>query len=216
LKKTVGLFARALERKAVHPPRSRNGTPICSPGGYEKFILFIQDFTGPVTFLSTGIDAGTDQLSDRDPTFGQGAAGYAKRLGADLADRATFKFFRDFAFPALFDEDPRYYRLEHGTARQRILHGVGHLFVASGSDGSRMFNYSAWLGTASSVAVSDVYHPGADRGAAAVARQVGSRLAWNVGFDLLREFWPDIAREFRLPFRGAKRAPASDPSTTSH
>jgi hypothetical protein len=34
-----------------------------------------------------------------------------------------------------------------------------------------------------------------------MARNAGHRLAWDVGLDVLREFWPDIVRKFNLPFR---------------
>lgn len=56
-------------------------------------------------------------------------------------------FFKDFAFPVLLSEDPRYYRMAHGPFRKRLLHGLGHSFVAYRVDGTRMFNSSEWLGT---------------------------------------------------------------------
>jgi hypothetical protein len=30
-------------------------------------------------------------------------------------------------------------------------------------------------------------------------------MAQDAGFDVLREFWPEIARKFKLPFRGEER-----------
>jgi len=62
----------------------------------------------PVTFLSAAFSAGMEQVSNRDPTFGQGAAGYGKRFAANFADQASSKFFKDFAYPSIFSEDPRY------------------------------------------------------------------------------------------------------------
>jgi hypothetical protein len=111
MKKTVGFFARALERKAVNPPRYKPGVFLCSLETLDKFVLFLQDSLNPVAFLSTGFNAGLDQASDRDHAFGQGTKGYAKRYGASFADQASSKFFKDFAFPTLFSEDPRYYRM---------------------------------------------------------------------------------------------------------
>ena len=54
--------------------------------------------------------------------------------------------------------------LGHGSAGKRPLHAAEHLFVAHREDGSRMFNYSEWLGSASSAALSNVYHPGNQHG----------------------------------------------------
>lgn len=202
LKKTVGLFGRALERKSVHQPHYKPGVLLCSLDVKDKFLLFVDDFLDPVTFLSAGFDAAQDQANNRDPSFGQGAGGYGKRFGATLADRASSKFFKDFAYPAIFSEDPRYYRLGQGTGQQRFLHAAEHLVVAHHGDGRRMFNYSEWLGTGSSVAVSNLYHPGNERGFGPMAERIGTRFAADIGFDVLREFWPDISRKFKLPFRG--------------
>ena len=75
MKKTVGFFARALERKAVNPPRYKPGVFLCSLETKDKFVLFLQDSLNPVAFLSTGFNAGLDQASDRDHAFGQGTKG---------------------------------------------------------------------------------------------------------------------------------------------
>ncbi len=202
LKKTVGVFARALERKSVHQAHYKPGSALCSLQLDDKFLLFVADSIDPANFLGVGIDAGFDQRSNRDPTFGQGAEGYAKRFGADLASSVSSKFFKDFAYPALFREDPRYYRLGRGSSGKRLLHAAGHLFVAHRENGTRMFNYSEWLGSVSSAALSNVYHPGNSRGAANVAKMTAYNFAFDVGFDVLREFWPEISRKLKLPLRG--------------
>jgi hypothetical protein len=202
LKKAVGLFGRALERKAVHAPHYKPGTVLCSLELKDKFVLFVQDSLDPVTFVSSGFWAGMDQASNRDPTFGQGAGGYGKRFAANFADQASSRFFKDFAYPSIFSEDPRYYRLAHDTVGKRLLHAVGHAFVAHRADGTQMPNYSEWLGTVSAVTLSNAYHPANERGAGSVARRAGSWVIQDMGFDVLREFWPEISRRFKLPFRG--------------
>jgi len=205
MKKTVGLFARPLERKSVHQPHYRAGVPLCSLQFDDKFMLFVEDLVDPATFLGAGVDALSDQASKRDPAFGQGFGGYTRRFGANLADRTSSRFFKDFAYPTIFFEDPRYYRLGQGGTRHRLLHATEHLFVAHSPNGTRMFNYSEWLGTGSSVVLNNLYHPGNERGAGAMARRTGYRFAWDIGFDILREFWPDIAHKAKLPFRGAAK-----------
>jgi hypothetical protein len=201
LKKTVGLFARELERKSVHPPHYKPGLMLCSLDLKDKFFLFARDTFNPVTFIASSFFAGLDQAQNRDPSFGQGSTGYAKRFGASFADQASFKFFRDFAYPTIFSEDPRYYRLGQGQNSRRVWHAVSHAFVARRDNGNRMFNFSEWLGTVSVVALSNAYHPGNQRGFAPAATQVGYGLVEDIGLDVLREFWPETARKFKLPFR---------------
>ncbi len=202
LEKTVGIFAGALERQSVHPPRYKPGAKLCSLNFGDKFRLFVKDSTDPVNFIGTAFSAGIDQASNNDPTFGQGSAGYVKRYGANLADSVSAKFFKDFAYPAIFRENPRYYRLGHGSAGKRLLNAAEHLFVAHREDGKRMFNYSDWLGSASSAALGNLYHPGNLHGTGDTARRIGYGFAFDIGYDVLREFWPEITRKLKLPFRG--------------
>ena len=201
LKKTVGIFARKLERKSVRPPHYRTGAILCSLELKDKFVLFVMDSIDPASFLDAGFNAGLAQAQDDDHSFGQGAAGYGKRFGASFADQASSKFFTEFAYPAIFSEDPRYYRLGNGSGRKRFLHAVEHAFVAHHDNGKRMFNFSEWLGTTSAVVLGNTYHPDNDRGFGPAAQAVGYSVIQDVGFDVLREFWPEISRKFKLPFR---------------
>lgn len=207
-RKIVGSFASTLERKSVHPTHYKPGTLLCSLEPKDKFFLFLHDSFDPLSLLTAGFDAGIDQAQNNDPTFGQGAQGYGKRFATDLAGQTSTRFFTDFAYPTLFSEDPRYYRLARGSARQRLLHALGHAFVAHRDDGTHMFNFSEWLGTASAVALGDVYHPGNERGFGPAATRGAYSVMTDMGFDVLREFWPEIARKLRMPFRD--RPPESD------
>jgi hypothetical protein len=215
LKKVVGTFARPLERKSVHPPHYKPGAKLCTLKLKDKFRLFVEDSIDPVTFLATAFNAGLDQAQDSDHSYGQGAEGYGKRFGAEFANQASSRFFKDFAYPSIFSEDPRYYRLAHGTGTRRFFHAMEHAVVAHRDDGTRMFNFSEWLGTASAVALSNTYHPDSRRGFAAGAQRVSLSILQDVGFDVLREFWPEISRKLKLPFRGQilPVGPASNPAT---
>jgi hypothetical protein len=211
-KKVVGTLTRPLERRVVHPPHYKPGAKLCTLRLKDKFVLFVQDSFDPVTFLATGFNAGLDQAADTDPSYGQGAEGYGNRFAAEFAGQASSRFFNDFAYPWIFSEDPRYYRLAHGSFRRRLLHAVDHAVVAHNDNGKRMFNFSEWLGTTSSVVLSNTYHPDNQRGVAAAAQQVSYSILQDVGFDILREFWPEISRKFRLPFRGESEPANHDPN----
>jgi hypothetical protein len=215
LKKVVGTFARPLERKAVHPPHYKPGTKLCTLKLKDKFVLFVQDSFDPVTFLSAGFEAGLDQAQNTDPSYGQGAEGYGRRFGAEFAGQASSRFFKDFAYPSIFSEDPRYYRLIHGSAGRRLLHALEHAVVAHRDNGKHMFNFSEWLGTASTVVLSNTYHPDNQRGFSSAAQRVGYSILQDIGFDVLREFWPEISRKFKLPFRGEPQllSPGPNPAT---
>ena len=215
LKKVVGTFARPLERKAVHPPHFKPGLKLCTLKLKDKFALFVQDTFDPVTFLATAFNAGLDQAQNTDRSYGQGAQGYAKRFGAEFVGQASSTFFKDFAYPSIFSEDPRYYRVIHGSTGRRLLHALEHVVVAQRDNGNRMFSFSESLGTTSTVVLSNTYHPDNHLGFSSAAQRVGYSFLQDMGFDVLREFWPDISRKFKLPFRGepALVSPNSNPAT---
>jgi hypothetical protein len=206
-KKSVGIFARKLERKSVPPTRRYEaGKLLCTLEPKDKFLLFFRNTIDPGTVLSVAFNSGLDQAQNSNPSFHQGAAGYGRRFAANFADQASGSFFGDFAYPTIFGEDPRYYRLAHGGSGRRLLHALEHVFVAHREDGTHMVNASQWLASATVVALSNTYHPDNRRGVGPAAQRMANGAVQNVGVDVLREFWPEIARKFKLPFRGQHEA----------
>jgi len=211
--KSVGLFARKLERKSVPRPHYKAGAVLCTLIVRDKFQLFARNTSDPGSFLSVAFNAGLDQAQNNDHSFRQGAAGYGKRFGANVADMASASFFGDFVYPSIFSEDPRYYRLAHGSRGIRLLHALGHVFVANREDGTHMVNASQWFAATTVVALSNTYHPDNQRGVGPAAQRVAYVTAQAMSFDSLREFWPGIARKLKLPFRGQTLKP--DPLSTN-
>jgi hypothetical protein len=199
--KLVGGIGRKVERKSVHPPEYKSGKLLCTFTVRSKVRLALEDMVDPFTILNIAFNAGISQAENNDPTFGQGAEGYGKRFAASAADQASGDFFKFIVYPTIFSEDPRYYRLAEGSTRQRLVHALGHVVIAHKEDGSHMFNFSEWLGTTSTVVLSNTYHPGNRRGVGPAAESIALNMATDSGFDILREFWPEIAHKFRLPFR---------------
>jgi hypothetical protein len=207
LHKVVGTFTRKLDRQSVRDPHYKTGAVLCSLEIKDKLFLFMRDAVDPETFLAAGFNAGISQAENNDPSFGQGGAGYAKRLAASYTDEAQFRFFKEFAYPTIFHEDPRYYRLGQGTVKRRFLHAVAHAVVAYNDHGDPMFNYSEWLGEISGTSIANLYHPGNRRGVGPAARNIAIGVGMDIGYDELREFWPEIARKFKLPFRYQNEPP---------
>jgi hypothetical protein len=201
LAKTVGFFGQKLEVRAAHGAMYKPGAVLCTLTTKEKADLFVRDLTNPVTFLSAGFNAGIGQAQNSDPRYGQGFGGYAKRFGASLADQASNAFFKDLVYPTVFSQDPRYYRLGRGGAFRRVAHALSHIVIAHNQGGAPMFNYTEWLGTATTVALGSTYHGYQEHGVGLYAKAGAIDMAYDAGFDVLREFWPDIVHALKLPFR---------------
>lgn len=199
--KTLG---ERVERRSVGPPNRlayKPGAVLCVPDAHEKFKLLLEDTFDPLTFAGVALGAAVGQAQNNDRSFGQGAAGYGRRFGAGFLDQAASGFFKNFAYPTIFSQDPRYYRLGRGSSKVRLAHALEHIFVAHREDGTASFSFSEWLGTASSVALSNAYHPDHKRGFGPAAKNVGVDVAGDMAFDVVREFWPEIAKRCKLPFR---------------
>jgi hypothetical protein len=198
-KKFVVHLAGKPEIKTVQHPQDHS-SKVCSLPVQKKFMLFAKDTFEPVTFGIAGFNAGLAQASNDDPTFGQGAEGYGRRFGAALADQVSGQFFGTFFYPTILHEDPRYYRLGHGSTQKRLLHAFNHAFVTHTDSGKPTFNFSRWMAASSTTALGNLYHPGNERGFQPAARGTVYSVAFDAGFDILREFWPEVSRHLKLPF----------------
>ncbi|HKD45934.1 MAG TPA: hypothetical protein VKD24_09750 [Candidatus Angelobacter sp.] len=197
----IARFSQKVDRVTVHAPNHHTSLKPCSLSVGEKFRLFVNDSVDPVNFIGGAWDAGIGQLQHSDPSYGQGTAGFSKRLAAEAADNATGDFFGMFFYPTIFHQDPRYYRVGRGTAGGRLVHALQHSFVATSDSGKLIFNYSEWSTTITTKLVTNLYHPDNPRGFSPTAQRVAFSVANDMGWDVLREFWPEIAHKFKLPFR---------------
>jgi hypothetical protein len=167
---------------------SQEGT-VLTP--HEKLVIATKDsFDYPLVVLA-GAFAGVSQLADTDPSFGQGLKGYGHRLITNYADQAMGNMFTEAVFPIMLHEDPRYFRLGTGSKWHRTGYALTRVFVTNKDGGATRFNYSEWLGNATTVAISNAYYPDNRN-----FTDNGTKLLEQVGTDaisqVLKEFWPDI------------------------
>jgi hypothetical protein len=212
LRKLFVALARKPEIRTAHLHESEDPCAL-TPG--DKLHLFASSNLTVGSFLGTAFYAGIGQAADTDPSFGQGAEGYGKRYGATLADRLSSEFFTTFAYPSLLGQDPRYYRLGHGSFPRRLGHALSHSFVSRSDGGRPMPNLSQWMGATSASALVPLYHPDAGRGAQPLFRRAALGVATDAGWNLLREFWPEVARRLRLPFVQREPPPPQEPAAGS-
>ena len=162
----------------------------------EKIRLAIRSATAPVTFAGALLAAGYRETRDDDNEFGWGVRGYGRRSGAAYLDSVNSTMIGNGFLPALFHQDPRYFRLGHGAVRHRVLHAVAASFICKHDDTGKLeLNYSNMLGDIAAGGLSNIYYPSRDRG---IGLTIGNGLIvtarGGAGF-LFREFWPDVSRK---------------------
>jgi hypothetical protein len=162
----------------------------------DKFKLGLRYFD-PYTFVFVGLRAGVDQAVDNKKEYGQGAEGYGKRYGADFADGLSNSLFVNGVFPSLLHQDPRYFRRGVGSGSSRASYAISRVLITRQDSGGNAFNFSEVLGNAASSGLSTAYYPDRERTAGDFAVRAGVQFGFDAGFNLVKEFYPDLARKFQ-------------------
>ena len=154
----------------------------------QKFQLGWKTIIDPVSLLGTSISAGIEQARNNHPEFGQGTEGYAKRFGAQYANRVSRVIIGRVVMQSIFHQDPRYFYKGTGSIRSRALYAIGTAFVAKGDNGKWQFDYSDVLGGMASHELSTLYYPSTSRPVRQLADDVLLGFAGRAEDNLLHEF----------------------------
>ena len=177
-----------------------------SPG--QKFRLAYRSAIDPFEFVAAGMLAGFGQATNNHAAYGQGFAGYSKRYGAAYADSADGVFWGNAVLPVLLRQDPRYFRMGHGSIKRRILYSITTTVWTKNDNGSWGPNYSNVAGNFISGGISNLYYPPADRGLELTVDGALTVTAEGALGALGVEFWPDISRKLFHKRDNIKPAPS--------
>jgi hypothetical protein len=173
----------------------------------QKFKLFARSTYDPVTIIAPAFKVPLLQAVEGDSGFGTGFGGFAKRYGVSLADGTSSRFFRQFLFPAMLKEDPRFFRRGEGSFGSRLGYSLSRLFVTRADSGRNTFNWSRLLGSAASSSLSNAYYPDSQQGRTTTLFNFGLSYFSEAGANVVKEFSPDISRMLR-------RQKSSEPAPT--
>jgi hypothetical protein len=163
----------------------------------EKISLAFRSAVDPITFATAFVVAGLHEGLDDDPGFGWGAEGYFKRSGAAYLDSFDGTMIGNGILPALLHQDPRYFRMGHGSPKRRLIHAISSAVICKHDDtGKWAPNYSNVGGNIIAGAISNYYYPSNESG---VGEVIGNGVIVSVEGALgsvFQEFWPDISRKW--------------------
>ena len=74
-------------------------------------------------------------------------------------------------------------------------YAVSRILVTRQDSGRKAFNFSEVLGSFSSSALAVTYYPKSQRDFSDVAERAGIQFAFDAGFNVLKEFYPEIERK---------------------
>jgi hypothetical protein len=163
--------------------------------GWQKIRLAFRSSIDPVTFGAAFLIAGYHE-ADNDVGFGWGPKGYAQRVGAAYLDTFDSNMVGNGILPALLHQDPRYFRMGHGSTTHRLLYATAAAFVCKHDNtGKWEPNYSNVLGNVASGAISNLYYPGSNSGVGLTISNGMIVTAEGAFGSIFQEFWPDISRK---------------------
>jgi hypothetical protein len=170
--------------------------PIVPLTGEERFKLYLrQTYTTPGIYVKTGFFAIHDQIKETEPDWGDGASGFAKRVGSLQAGNIIQNSLAALG-NAVVGFEPRYDRCRCEGGWPRIRHAVVRNFITYGGADDKgirpqIMSYAAAFGAGVTVASWEPNYPSVlTKGYQSVVTQ-----AWvGVVVDALAEFAPDVKR----------------------
>jgi hypothetical protein len=164
----------------------------------QKMTIATKDTIDGPSYVLAGVFSGLYQLTDQNPSFGQGMKGYSHRYACSIADQDIGNYMTEGILPALLHHDPRYFRRGYGSTLGRAFYAASRVTIAKTDQGRPVFNVSEFLGNGITGAVGNAYYPDSVGLSPTMVRmftQIGTDAISNV----LKEFWPDVKHKFFKP-----------------
>jgi hypothetical protein len=162
----------------------------------QKIGLAFRSSVDPYTFGIAFVVAGFSEAQDNGTGFGWGSEGYFKRSGAAYLDAFDGAMIGNGFLPALLHQDPRYFRLGHGTFRHRFFYAIATSYICKHDNtGKWEPNYSNVGGNIIAGAISNLYYPAQTAGLGQTIDNGLIVTSEGTFGGVLQEFWPDISRK---------------------
>lgn len=139
----------------------------------QKYKLALKNTIDPANIGIAAAIAGYQQAANDFIGYGQGAAGYAKRFGANYGDLAVGTFVGGAILPSILHQDPRYFYMGTGTVMHRFWYAVASAVICKGDNGKWQPNYSSIGGDVAAGAIANIYYPKSDQDGASVVIEQG-------------------------------------------
>ena len=162
----------------------------------QKISLAFRSAVDPFTFAAAFLVAGLHEGLDQDTGFGWGAEGYFKRSGAAYLDAFDGEMIGNGILPVMFHQDPRYFRLGHGSFHHRLFYALATSYVCKHDNSGRWEpNYSNVIGNVAAGALSNLYYPSEESGWGQTVSNGFIVTTEGTAGGVFQEFWPDVSRK---------------------
>ena len=183
------------QKSLVFPDLATNKGPISS---WQKFKLAANNSVALSTIGAAVIGAAFGQAINSPSGYHQGAEGYGKRFGADMARAASDNMFGTFLLASTLHQDPRFYVKKNLSFKQSFKYAAVRVLITRSDSGEKEVNYSGLIGPLMGEGLANAYYPDENRGVGGTFTRYASDMGWRFAGNLLRQYWPTINRRLRL------------------
>jgi hypothetical protein len=162
----------------------------------ERFRHYLTGTFGPKALNRPAAGAEFMQLRNVPKEWGSNSEGFGPRLGSELAQH-IIRGTMQYGVSAALHEDNRYLRSGKKGFWKRTGYAVSSTFLARRPDGRRRFSFSRFGSAGGASFIARTWMPPSIATAGAGASSFGLTIAFDVGSNVFREFWPDIKRNFK-------------------
>jgi hypothetical protein len=179
---------------------------------HEKYVLSLHQMFDVSAHIGNLLQSAVSQAANGQPHYGQGWGAFGERFAASEGDQMTSSLFIYGVLPSVLHDDPRYFRRGSGSIGSRLWYAASRTVITRKDSGQPTFNVPQTLGQLIQQGISTSYYPAQDRTAPGVFTQWGVNLAYNSGYNMLREFMPDLG-QYLVRRRNKKAAEKSQKAT---
>jgi hypothetical protein len=152
----------------------------------------------PPYILTSAIGAAFDQARNVPEDYGQGWNAYGSRFGTSLARSSSSSFFGTFLFASLLHEDPRFFPESKPSLWRSFKYSTQRIVITRNDSGRDVFNTSGLLGPLASEGLANAYLPSSERTVGKTLTRYAGDLAWRVGGNMFKDYWPTFFRNMGL------------------
>ena len=159
----------------------------------ERLHYYFKSTFSVESVLSSAAGAGISQRGNIPSEWGQGAEGYARRLGNSYAIHIMQGTLM-YGASSVLHEDNRYIPSGETAFGRRLKYSVVSSFLARRDDGTRRLSYSRLGSYLATAFISREWQPHSRNGAQNAWQNLETSSGATVGFNVAREFFPKIFR----------------------
>src|SRR6516164_3582097 len=164
----------------------------------QKFNIAWHQFWDVSAHFGNLIQASISQAANGLPHYGQGWGAFGERYAAQEGDQFTGSMLIYGVIPTVLHQDPRYFRKGRGKAWPRIGYAASRVVIARTDSGNNTFNASQMVGQLGQASISAyTYYPKEDRKLQGVVTGWAINQGYNIGWNQLKEFTPDLGAYMR-------------------